>query len=658
MVGMYLRNILVSVRLCGILLFAATAFSLPLVIQAQECPPNLDLEQGTFANWSLYTGTVSGAGGSNTISLSPAGNFTGDRHEIFNRAQHANTRDQFGGFPVVCPNGSGYSMKLGNNSGGGLAEGISYEFTIPAGRNNYSITYHYAVVFEGPNHQQHEQPRLELEVVNVTDNKRIECSSFTFIPFGSALPGFYESPIRQSGNTPVWCKDWTAVTVNLANMAGKTIRLFFKTADCVFVRHFGYAYIDVNTECNNEFTGASYCKFDTAVNVVAPYGFEGYRWFTSDFSQLLGTRQELRLAPPPAPGTLLALEVTPYDGYGCKDTLYARMVDTLRITARAGPDQLYCGTEAVLLGENPKPGLNYRWSPATGLSDPTIANPFARPGITTTYVVTVSSGGGGCRETDTVTITAAVPDTSLRIEGRLSYCVTTGDSTVLLTSDTLSVQWYREGIPIPGAVQPRLRPLIAGNYYATVANALGCRLSTRTVQVNIEQPVPGQRYPVQYAFVNVPRTLQARSFAAEVLWRPATHLDNPGLLQPRFLNRFEADQDYTIQLITTAGCVTIDTQLVKTIREVQVFVPDAFTPNGDGLNDLLFPTSVGMKEVHQFRVFNRWGVEMYSWSPGQAGWNGTYRSLAQEPGNYVWTFSGKGVDDKIYFRKGTVVLIR
>ncbi len=72
--------------------------------------------------------------------------------------------DPYGGFPVNCPNGSGYSIRLGNNSGGGQAEGISYEFTIPANENSYSLIYHYAVVFQAPNHRENEQPRMEIEV--------------------------------------------------------------------------------------------------------------------------------------------------------------------------------------------------------------------------------------------------------------------------------------------------------------------------------------------------------------------------------------------------------------------------------------------------------------------------------------------------------------
>ncbi len=65
------------------------------------------------------------------------------------------------------------------------------------------------------------------------------------------------NPRLSVSNAPIWYKDWTAVSINLDGLAGKTIRLFFKTADCTFRRHFGYAYIDVNAECSGEFVGAT-----------------------------------------------------------------------------------------------------------------------------------------------------------------------------------------------------------------------------------------------------------------------------------------------------------------------------------------------------------------------------------------------------------------
>lgn len=191
-------------------------------MHAQVCPSNIDFETGTFAGWTCYTGSTAAQGGQNVISLY-AGSAVSDRHMII--PSGVGGKDFYGGFPVNCPNGSGYSVRLGNDQAGTQAEGISYEFTIPADKDVYSLIYHYAVVFQDPNHLLEEQPRLELEIKNVSDNSIIDCSSFTFVPYGSLLPGFFESPSPGS-DTPVWCKDWTAVSINLNGHAGKTIRLF------------------------------------------------------------------------------------------------------------------------------------------------------------------------------------------------------------------------------------------------------------------------------------------------------------------------------------------------------------------------------------------------------------------------------------------------
>ncbi len=128
-------SIIKQIKTILLLILACTTGCLQ--VSAQICPPNIDFENGSFSNWKAYRGGVSAATGSNVISLFETQPATGN-HEIFSRASNALTTDYFGDFPVVCPNGSGYSVKLGNTGGGAEADGLSYEFTIPAGRANSS----------------------------------------------------------------------------------------------------------------------------------------------------------------------------------------------------------------------------------------------------------------------------------------------------------------------------------------------------------------------------------------------------------------------------------------------------------------------------------------------------------------------------------------
>ena len=622
-------------------------------LYAQECPPNIDFETGTFQGWTCYTGNTVSANGQNSINLNPFQAIP-ERHTMY--AGNSGEVDQYGGFPVNCPNGSGYSIRLGNNTGGGEAEGISYEFTIPAGRNEYSLIYHYAVVFEDPRHEIHQQPRMQVEVSNVSDGTVISCSSFSFVPYGSALPGFVQSSVTGEDGTPVWWKDWSAVSINLDGLAGKTIRLFFKTADCTFRRHFGYAYIDVNSECSSEFVGASYCPDDTAATVVAPYGYQNYRWFTSDFSQVIGTQQSIRFNPPPVAGTIIAVEVTPYAGYGCIDTLYARMVDTLTIQANAGPDVLYCGNDPVKLGANPKPGLVYSWVPGTGLSDSTIANPMASPGNTTKYHLLIRNSGGGCRTQDSVVVTSSGVDKNMQLIGKAAFCIGTNDSAVLRVNPTSRIQWYKDGALLTDATQIQYKVTQSGNYYAQLHSAEGCVVNTNPQRIFIDRPRPGVRYPTEYAVVNEPYRLQARDFADSISWMPITFLNNPSLVSPMFSSGI--DQQYTIMLATKIGCITVDTLMVKVAKKADIYVPTAFTPNSDGLNDLLHPVLMGIKEFRFFRVYNRWGQLLFQTNRSNTGWDGRLNGTHQPTGVVVWVAEGVGADNKVYTRKGTTVLMR
>lgn len=619
---------------------------------AQTCPPNIDFENGTFSGWTCYTGFTSAGGGQNTISLTPSGGAVPNKHTMY--TSNTGEVDPYGGFPVSCPNGSRHSIKLGSTEAGGQAEGISYEFTIPPTENYYSLIYHYAVVFQSPNHQVYEQPRMEIEVTNVTDNTVITCASFTFIAVGSSLPGFKLSNVVDT--IDVLYKDWSAASVDLSGMAGKTIRLFFKTADCTFRRHFGYAYVDVNTECSSSFSGATYCPDDTLVNLVAPFGYQGYTWYDSSLTQVLGVQQQLTLVPPPASGTTFAVKLDPYEGYGCQNTLFTKVKDSLIVIAEAGADALSCNLQPVSLGTIPKPGLVYSWSPATGLSNADVANPVAIPRVTTNYVVTTRNSGGGCRTSDSVLVKASIIDDSIQVLGKAAYCFGYGDSAVLKVQPAVSIEWFKESVPINGANQPLYKVLQPGNYSAKLTNADGCSITTKTRTIIIEKEQPGITYPVQYAVINLPLTLNTRPIGVKALWKPSSFLANAASFTPVYTGAVE--QLYTIDITTAAGCLTVDTQLVKTVKQVEIYVPTGFTPNTDGKNDQLRPTIRGVKEIRYFRIFNRWGQLLYESQNQAIGWDGLYKGLAQPTQTVVWMLQCVGVDGVLYNKKGTSVLIR
>jgi len=132
-----------------------------------QCPPNVGFEKGSFENWETLKGRIERDGTINMSVVSP----DPTNHRILDANINGKEIDTYGGFPVVCPNGSGYSVKLGMEAGGSDAHGLNYTFTVPQTNTDYSIIYNYAVVLENPPHQPHEQPLFKVKIYNVTDSK-------------------------------------------------------------------------------------------------------------------------------------------------------------------------------------------------------------------------------------------------------------------------------------------------------------------------------------------------------------------------------------------------------------------------------------------------------------------------------------------------------
>ena len=95
------------------------------------------------------------------------------------------------------------------------------------------------------------------------------------------------------------------------------------------------------------------------------------------------------------------------------------------------------------------------------------------------------------------------------------------------------------------------------------------------------------------------------------------------------------------------------TQLVSA-----VFVPKAWSPNGDGHNDKLFPLTENIKTLTFFRIFNRWGQLMFQTNVIGLGWDGNYNGKPQISDVYTWTVEAVGYDGKIYQQAGNSLLLR
>ena len=434
------------------------------------CPVNIGFEKGDFTNWDCYAGKIDGAGNIN-VNLTPP---QGGRHTMIQNT-YPQALDPYGGFPVNCPNGSGYSIQLGNSSSGAQAERVSYTFTVPINQSEYSIIYNYAVVFQNPPHSSYEQPKFTANVFDATSNTYIGCSSFEFIAAAN-LPGFQLSP----RDPTVFYKSWSPITLNLSGYAGKTIRLEFTTNDCTRGGHFGYAYLDVNENCSSPISGNVYCNGATSVTLTAPYGFKDYHWYDVA-KNLLGTSNTLKIAPPPPPNTIYSVDIDPYPGQGCPLTLYTsinlspdafdmHVVDSVSSCVASGFDLT---SSAITIGSTPDLIYSY-------FLDPGLLNYMPTPKFITKSGVYYIKGvnKAGCNDSRPINVTINQPKAVAK--DPVAVCdpdkINLTDPALVAGSDAgLKFTYWKDifatvSLPNPSAIN------LSGIYYIKASDSIGCSI--------------------------------------------------------------------------------------------------------------------------------------------------------------------------------------
>ncbi|HYO21564.1 MAG TPA: PKD domain-containing protein, partial [Flavisolibacter sp.] len=168
-----------------------------------------------------------------------------------------------------------------------------------------------------------------------------------------------------------------------------------------------------------------------------------------------------------------------------------------------------------------------------------------------------------------------------------------------------------------------------------------------------------KKISIARAFISARDTSIIRNMPAQLMvsgngdlqWSPLTGLSDPTVANPNVL--LDKDQKYTISVTTPEGCTASDTMLVKVFTGPAIYVPTAFTPNGDSKNESLLPVYVGIKEVKQFAVFNRWGQMLFRTNSMVKGWNGK-----SPVGTYVWVIQAVDYLGQPLVLKGTVTIIR
>ncbi|HMK25634.1 MAG TPA: T9SS type B sorting domain-containing protein, partial [Chitinophagaceae bacterium] len=349
--------------------------------------------------------------------------------------------------------------------------------------------------------------------------------------------------------------------------------------------------------------------------------------------------------------------VTVKDNLGCSTTFntVVGLTNNLTLTPQTDPTICEGNSTQLQLVSN---ATVYSWTPATGLSSTTISNPVANPIVTTQYTVTATLGLCSANDIVIVNVNAApIPDAGP--DGFICY----GQSYQLQGSGAVQYTWTPStNLSNTSISNPVSTPVKTITYtLSEVIDAIGCKsLTTDQVIVDVTPPIKVKTFP--YDTIGYPGDqfqLNATSSATSYSWSPATGLSNPNIPNPVLtVGPIGSDILYQVIASTTAGCKGEGYVSLKVYKGPELYIPTAFTPNGDGLNDLFYPFPVGIRSINYFKVFNRWGQLLFSTTTLNKGWDGKLQGVEQPTGTYVFMAQGVDKNGKLLTYKGTVTLIR
>lgn len=350
------------------------------------------------------------------------------------------------------------------------------------------------------------------------------------------------------------------------------------------------------------------------------------------------------------------------DSTGCS----AKITDTVpaidnKLLVDLGPDKTICeGSSATITLHSSQPVAIYNYNPSGGLSVVTSQTIIATPLDTTTYIILAKTNV--CQGYDTITVNVlhkpvadAGNDTVICNN---TYAILHGNAKNI--SGSVNYLWMAS----PDIVNPnsqitiaRPQNIRANRYRLEVRDNYGCNFKSYDEVIVTMRPlfIPFAGNDT-VASIGQPHQLHGNDGGVQYLWSPASVLNNPALQNPIAI--LQTDTKFTLTVKDSLGCIGTSSVLVKVYKGVTFYIPNAFTPNGDGINETFKPIAPGIKQINYFRIYNRWGKLMFETNNALNGWDGKYLGTPQPTAVYVWIIKGIDITGKIIEQKGTVTLIR
>ena len=355
------------------------------------------------------------------------------------------------------------------------------------------------------------------------------------------------------------------------------------------------------------------------------------------------------------------VKATALNTSGCTDTATHKLVIHPLPVVDAGPDSTICKGQSLIL--TPSGAISYVWkNNAATLSCTACTNPVAKPATSAKYIVTGKSNFG-CFNKDSVSITVVQP---FSIVASLRDTICKGQSITLSASGTDNYTWSpASGLSSAIVANPTAKPDTTTVYRVVGTDYKSCFTDTAYVPV-IVYTVPQFRIVPNVLSIAVGNTVAITSIgSADIIsykWTPAIGLSCNNCSLP--IASPIKTTTYTATVANIAGCKTQSQVTINLLcGEGNIYVPNTFSPNGDGSNDVFYPRGKGINGIRNMQIFNRWGLVVFertnlSINDETAGWNGTYKGQPASQDVYVYHLEVLCANGEKFLYKGDVTLIR
>lgn len=608
--------------------------------QANNCD-NVGFEEGNMNGWKVTNGIIANDGVSVVYTNEVSGTVENE-HIITNRSSGNDPKIHQEKIPMVAP-GSDYSVRIGNVNRGSKFDRLKKTFTITA--ENTLFQYKFAVILQDDynGHATYQKPGFN---VKLTDEigKEVGCSYYDIqLQPQTVADGFKTQNDLQYRN-------WTTVAMDLRNYVGKKLTVEVTVHGCTKKIHFGYAYFDAFCAKSEVELVSSCPDANGYLTFKAPEGFEKYTWSNGAITSTARIKANI--------GDKVSVKMTPYNSLNVNCDLNLEYTVDTKIARSFIPKSICNGESYTFFGKT-----------------------YSTSG---SYSETLKQTGSGCDSIVTLNLRVLPLLTEVR---KINLCE--GEKYNSIRSEYKTAGVFRERVT--GNVScdslitfdVKVNPLVryayfeticegknikvgnmiyhtTGNYTTTIKRSNQCDsvvLTALVVQPRFQITITNDKALIEKGeTVSLNMTVNP-SGIYQYLWNHQESLSCTSCINP--ISTPSATTTYNVT-VTPANGLCPQSQTAMVTVSCGLWLPNAFTPNNDGMNDILYIYSTKcIQKINEFQVYDRWGELIFRDQNFQAsdplhGWDGIFKGKLVLPDTYNYNISATYRDGEIGNFSGTI----